>query len=94
MAEVLEHLEAPSQMINKICSLCNSNAHVYITVPINAPAIDHIYLFKTIEEVQNMIVNAGFEIQESMYAPAGDMELKTAIKKRNAIIVGILARRI
>lgn len=94
IAEVMEHLEDPEKMFKKIYEISNPNAYLYVTVPINAPAIDHIFLFKTIDEVEDMIRGIGFEIEDRLYAPAGDMELEKAIKKKNSILVGVLARKI
>ena len=93
IAEVLEHLENPRLMMERIYALCRPNSYIYLTVPVNAPEIDHIYLFNTIEEVQDIVISTGFEIIQCLYAPAGDMELNKAISKKNAILVGVFARR-
>ena len=36
----------------------------YISTPVNAPMIDHIYLFNEVQEIRDMINLAGLEIIE------------------------------
>ena len=62
MGEVLEHVEKPIELLKKVYSLLINNGFLFLTVPINAPAIDHIYLFRNKYEIQNVITRAGFTI--------------------------------
>lgn len=94
IAEVLEHLEDPARMLGILSKISSDAAYLYVTVPVNAPAIDHIYLFNSTEEVERMIIDAGYDIIDKLYAPGGDMELDKAIKRKNSILVGILARKV
>ena len=66
MGEVLEHVEQPKELLKKIYSLLIKNGMFFITVPINSPAIDHIYLFKKEEEIREMIKSIGFKIEEEI----------------------------
>lgn len=47
MGEVLEHVEQPLVFLQKIRELASDDAFIFITTPVNAPAIDHIYLFES-----------------------------------------------
>lgn len=62
MGEVLEHLENPLQMLQKIGQLLLPDGVCYLTTPINAPMIDHIYLFSNEDEIRNLLDRAGFKI--------------------------------
>ncbi len=93
IAEVLEHIEDPRKMLEILHDISNAGAKLYITVPINAPAIDHIYLFKSTDEVETMVETVGYDIIDRLYAPAGDMDIERAIKRKNSILVGLLARK-
>lgn len=93
IAEVLEHLEEPKKMLDSISRLLKEIGYLYITVPVNAPAIDHIYLFDSIESVENMVTDAGYEICERCYATENNVALEKAVKRRMAIIVGVLAKK-
>ena len=50
MGEMLEHVENPQDYLKKISLLAKQDAYIFITTCINAPAIDHIYQFKNLEE--------------------------------------------
>ena len=64
MGEVLEHVEQPLELLQKAGELLNPNGVFYITTPINAPMIDHIYLFNNADEIRSIIRSANFEIIE------------------------------
>lgn len=64
IGEVLEHVEEPKLLLKKTNELLNKNGVCYITTPVNAPMIDHIYLFNTIEEIRDMLNESGFQIIE------------------------------
>ena len=62
MGEVLEHVENPKKLLIKVKSLLNKNGILFITTPTNAPTIDHIYLFRNINEIRNLLNESGFKI--------------------------------
>ena len=45
------------------------HAYIFVTTCINSPAIDHIYLYRTIEEIENQIDNAKLDIREKKVVP-------------------------
>ena len=63
MGEVLEHVEKPLELLEKVHEMLKDEGTCYITTPINAPMIDHIYLFNNATEIRTMINQAGFEIR-------------------------------
>jgi 2-polyprenyl-3-methyl-5-hydroxy-6-metoxy-1,4-benzoquinol methylase len=73
MGEVLEHVEEPIKLLKKISSLLNNNGRILITTPANAPMIDHIYLFKNVADIRNILEGAGFNIDDELYAYAEDV---------------------
>lgn len=85
MSEVLEHLEKPMDHLKKIFEITNDGADVYILVPINAPAIDHIYLFHNVEEVFDMVKDAGFTIKDHICSTGNDISYEKAVKKKSAV---------
>lgn len=62
MGEVLEHLDSPLETLVHVRGLMKDDGVLWITVPTNAPAIDHIYLFKSKEEIVNMLKEAGLGV--------------------------------
>ena len=45
-----------------IKTLLSDKGILWLTVPTNAPAIDHVYLFKNKEEIYDMIESSGLAI--------------------------------
>ena len=92
MGEVLEHVEKPEEMLAKIKSLLNENGRAFISTVINAPAIDHIYLFKDIDHVTQMMRKSGFEIVNYMTACIGGISIEKAMKQSDAVDIAMLVK--
>lgn len=69
MGEVLEHVEQPEVFLRRIAELAKDDAYIFITTCINAPAVDHIYLWRTTDELEDMIVASGLTIVEPLRLP-------------------------
>lgn len=67
--EVLEHLENPLKMMKRINQLIGKNGLVFLTTCANAPSIDHIFLYDSVEAIQDQIIEAGFEILQEKILP-------------------------
>jgi 2-polyprenyl-3-methyl-5-hydroxy-6-metoxy-1,4-benzoquinol methylase len=57
--EFLEHLEDPLGVLKKLHSLLKPDGKVFITVAVYASMIDHIYLYRSADEVRKHIREAG-----------------------------------
>lgn len=62
MGEVLEHVEQPLELMQKLHSLGSEHTTAFITVPCNSPMIDHIYLFRNPAEIIALFNEAGWEV--------------------------------
>jgi SAM-dependent methyltransferase len=60
--EVLEHLEDPLAFVKSLRAITQSGGFGYITAAINAGHTDHIYLYRTAEEVSLQLTEAGWSI--------------------------------
>jgi len=69
MGEVLEHVEQPEVFLRRIAELAKDDAYIFITTCINAPAVDHIYLWRTTDELEEMITASGLTITEPLRLP-------------------------
>ncbi len=85
ISEVLEHVEDPRSLLKRIHEITKEGADVYVSVPINAPEIDHIYLFKSNEEVFKMVEEENFAIKDSFYVTSNGVSYEKAQKKRIAV---------
>ncbi len=70
MGEVLEHVENPVKLLSKLRKLLNDDGLCFITAPANAPAIDHIFLFKNEDDIISTIHAADMRIIDKICAYA------------------------
>ena len=89
MGEVLEHVEDPRGMLVKIADLLSTGGKAYISTVINAPAIDHIYLFSDIKEVTDLFEDVGFRIDDYCCACIGGEKQEKALKRKDAITIAL-----
>lgn len=64
--EFLEHLEDPLEILKKIHRILTDDGKVFITVAVWAAHIDHIYLYKSANEVRNHLHQANFCIEKEL----------------------------
>ena len=70
VSEVLEHLESPAAALECAKAALAPGGRMFINVPVNSPAPDHIFLFRTPEEVRALIQGAGFAVEGFYMFPA------------------------
>ena len=56
ISEVLEHLERPDTALATLRRRMSPGGRIFVNAPVNSPAIDHIYLFRTPEELVELVV--------------------------------------
>lgn len=93
MGEVLEHVENPVAFLERLRTLARDDAHVYITTCVNAPSIDHIYLWRTTDSLEQMIADSGFEIVNALRLPYEGKTLEQARAKSLPISVAYVLRK-
>ena len=87
MGEVLEHVEEPVRLLEKLITLLNDDGKLFITVPTNGPTIDHIYLFKNADEIRKVISSAGFEIESEFCIFSEDLPEELAEKYKVSMML-------
>lgn len=92
MGEVLEHVEKPLDMLVKIRDMLSTNGTAFITTVINGPTLDHIYLFRTVEEVMKLVADAGLVVDDYICTTASGMSLERAIKKNMVIDIALMLK--
>lgn len=80
MGEVLEHVEDPLALLKRISALIGLSGKAFITTPVNAPMIDHIYLFNNEQEIRTLFNEAGLEIVEEKIVISEHVKPKMAEK--------------
>jgi 2-polyprenyl-3-methyl-5-hydroxy-6-metoxy-1,4-benzoquinol methylase len=76
MGEVLEHVERPGDFLKRIHQLAAPDSFVYVTTCVNAPAVDHIYLFRNPQEVASLASDAGFAVVDELLVPHAELDLE------------------
>lgn len=68
--EILEHLEEPRKLLARIRRMLAPEGRAFISTPVNAPTMDHIYLFNHAREIRELLASEGFtiEIETTCYA--------------------------
>lgn len=92
-SEVLEHLEQPEQALATFRALLAPGGQLFVNVPVNSPAPDHIRLFSTPEEVVEIVRQAGFDIIETAFFPLTGYSLEKARKTKTTISCAVTAVR-
>ena len=93
ISEVLEHLERPDVALRNIAYSLADGGEIFVNVPVNSPALDHIYLFTTPEAVLDLISSAGLEVVEYRFFPSNGYSLQKALRCRTSISVAAIARK-
>lgn len=81
MGEVLEHVERPADFLERVYGITHEKSFIYITTATNAPAKDHVYLFSSVEEIEELYQKAGFEICDKRLFTSNGYTVKR-LKKR------------
>lgn len=93
MFEVLEHVPNPDEMLEHIKQVTTDDAAIFLSTPVNEPAPGHIYLFRSVQEVLDMMEKHGFFVESKLYATAGGIQLEIAEEKELPITVALRLKK-
>lgn len=93
LSEVLEHLERPLLALQIIRELLTPEGTVWINVPANGPAPDHLFLLRSVAEAEEIVRSAGLTIARTAAFPLAGATLERAIRKQLPISCIVVARR-
>lgn len=78
--EVLEHVEDPCSFLRRITELAKPEGFIFVTTCINAPEIDHIYLYRNESEVLDQFAECGLEVVKGLTVPHHGHSLEQCVK--------------
>lgn len=93
ISEVLEHLQYPSRALATVFDVMRPGGRVFVNMPINSPAPDHIYLARTPDEVSELVEAAGLHVVKRRDFPATGYDLKTALDRDLTVTCIVIAER-
>jgi FkbH-like protein len=93
MGEVLEHVEQPDIFLRRIATLARAGAYIFVTTCINAPAVDHIYLFKDIQQLEKLFAACGLKIKEQLIRPYEGKNIAESLEMRLSINVAYVLEK-
>ena len=93
VGEVIEHLEQPLPLLQKVRDMLSADGRAFISAPTNSPTVDHIYLFNHAQEIRDLLIGAGFEIETEATCYAEDIPEKKAVKYKVAQMFAAFVRK-
>lgn len=85
--ELLEHLEDPQLFLSQLRQSVKLDSVGLITAALDAPNRDHIYLYRTMAEVEAQIKSAGFSVVDSILLEAYEAHDSGSVPKSACFIV-------
>ena len=92
-SEVLEHLDQPDVALNIVFQAMRPGGKLFLNVPVNSPAPDHIFLWNNPEEVIDLVGECGFEIEGTSFAPATGFSEADARRRKATINTLVVAKK-
>lgn len=93
LSEILEHLEDPVAALRLVHARLKPGGTVFINVPANSPAPDHIFLVRDPEHAAELAVSAGYDIVDTAAFAMTGATLERARKQKLAISCVVVGRR-
>ena len=85
MGEVLEHVDLPGKLLKKIKNLLEDDGKIFLSTCVDCPTIDHVYHFKSVKEIEDLIKSSGLTIKNRLVLPVEDLPMKEIIKRKITI---------
>jgi len=93
ISEVLEHIEGPDIALQMLIRALRPAGRIFINVPVNSPAPDHIYLWRRPAEITDLVRSVGLQIEQQWHFPATGKTLEEAIEHELDISCVVIAHK-
>ncbi len=85
MGEVIEHVNFPDKLLTKLKGLLTPGGKGFVSTCVDCPATDHVYHFKSVEEIREMISSCGLAIIEERVCPVEDLPMEEIVRRKITI---------
>ena len=85
IGEVLEHVNEPYKMLCKMRSLLSDSGTAFVTTSINSPAVDHVYHFKSVDDVRKMLYASRLSIVNEQILPVEELPMEEIVARKITI---------
>jgi SAM-dependent methyltransferase len=92
MAEVLEHVDDPAAFLRRARTFMAPGATMYMATCANCPAPDHVYLFRNVPAIRELVRSAGLEIEREIALPLERVPEEQWEKRRVNVNYGAILR--
>ncbi|MEK6809669.1 MAG: methyltransferase domain-containing protein [Nanoarchaeota archaeon] len=84
--ELMEHLDDPRKLLLKLKNLLKNDGEIFLTTVVWLAHIDHIYLFRSVDEIREM-VEPFFDIKEELILPLEQAKVSDVTPINYAVIL-------
>ena len=85
MGEVLEHVNQPKELLQKLKTLLAPGGKSFVSTCANSPAIDHVVQFNNVQQIRDLIHSSGLTILGDLPLPVEPISVEEAEAKRVTI---------
>jgi ubiquinone/menaquinone biosynthesis C-methylase UbiE len=94
MGEVLEHVSRPQDLLRKLYQMVAPTGKVFVSTCVNAPAIDHLYHFRNVQEIRDMVESEKLTIEDELVLPVEDLPMDEIVSKKITINYCAIIKRV
>jgi SAM-dependent methyltransferase len=85
MGEVIEHVNFPDKLLGKLKDLLTAEGKGFVSTCVDCPATDHVYHFRSVEEIRTLIRNSGLSIVDERICPVEDLPTEEIVRRKITI---------
>jgi len=85
MGEVIEHVNFPDRLLNKLKDLLTPQGKGFVSTCVDCPATDHVYHFRSVEEIRYLIEKCGLLIVDERICPVEDLPMEEIVRRKITI---------